>query len=540
MDFRIALASLLFLSACSLNHASIVDDKTALSGIVRGELVLADNPLSKTTVQIYDSANPHVYCSATPIGKRTLLTARHCFISADLEDGRYKLTRAKFPFAQDTKKQVLEIESWEAHPNVDLAIATLSSEIPDDYKIAKVTSLQKLTPGPLVIAGFGRTGAKIPADGILRFGHINKNSYGSVEEKIHASIDYPDSTICPGDSGGPAFILQDGEYYLVGVTSRGDLSCESYSLFVEPAHFLKDFKSLQTLTGQSLQRNSALKDPDNQRLKYLINYPTNTIQTDKKVTVAVIDSGVSLPEQLQKNVLPGWDTLKNVAATTDRDGHGTAVAGVILNLASDAQILPMRTFANDVGSNKAITEAFIRTINQGADIVNCSCSYDEDFLRKIRDLVGKEKFQQTLIVLAAGNDGEYLPELKEVWNNIIVVGATNLTTNLSFAVYSRKGPGVDILAPAGGIDDGITTYSHTGGLRLFNGTSAAAPVVAGAAALLKKKNPALSAAELKSSLLSSSCQYEQLRSVVKDGRALNVGRLLKVSDTCPQEEAETH
>ncbi|WP_413290259.1 S8 family peptidase [Bdellovibrio sp. HCB337] len=274
------------------------------------------------------------------------------------------------------------------------------------------------------------------------------------------------------------------------------------------------------------------QDPENLRLKYLVNYPTTTTVTGKTVTVAIIDSGVSLPAALQENVLDGWDTFENHSSTQDKDGHGTAVAGIVLELAPNVRILPMRAFSNEIASQKSVMDAFVRALELKADIVNCSCSFTEEFLKKLRDNVGKDLFQRTLLVFAGGNDGAYAHEFTEAWGNVLIVGASSLTSYKSLPGYSRKGPGIDVVAPAGDINDGIATYALTGDLRLFNGTSAAAPVVSSAAALLKEMNPAFTGEELKSEILRKSCSYDLLKSSVKEGRTLNVGRLLGLSSSC--------
>lgn len=45
-------------------------------------------------------------------------------------------------------------------------------------------------------------------------------------------------------------------------------------------------------------------------------------------TVAVLDTGVNPHEDLDGALLTGWNTIDGTADVTDRDGHGTAVAGV--------------------------------------------------------------------------------------------------------------------------------------------------------------------------------------------------------------------
>lgn len=277
------------------------------------------------------------------------------------------------------------------------------------------------------------------------------------------------------------------------------------------------------------------EDPANIRLKTLISYPSTMAYPANSVIVAVIDTGVSLPAYLKNHVLSGANVIRPNESAGDHQGHGTAVAGVILQIAPNARILPVMVADEGIGSTEGLIDGIVYAINQGAQVINLSIGVTDLVWEKVTGIVGPEKIKRPLFVVAAGNSGDRYITRKPVADNVIIVGATELDKPI-LASYSVWGNKVQMAAPAGSANDGIWTFqvvpenSH----RLFNGTSGATPVVAGAAALLKSQQRELSAAELKSALLKSSCSIPKLRRWIEQGRLLNVGRLLKQSTDCPK------
>jgi subtilisin family serine protease len=272
-------------------------------------------------------------------------------------------------------------------------------------------------------------------------------------------------------------------------------------------------------------------DLENIRLKTLINWTQELlVEAKNPVTVAIIDTGIQADASFfAGKLLPGINFIEPGAPVMDDEGHGTACAGIILELSSkNTLILPIRVAGSNAPStNEIFEEAFIYAFNQGAEIINVSMSLTEKILNKVLNRVGIVRFKQTLIVVAAGNTGEEFYDLLEDWDNVIVVGALNLTWPIEKARYSNFGERVDLMAPAGSSHDGITTVGIGGpdSFRLFNGTSAAAPVVSGVAALLKETWPLLTAVELKKILLERSCSTPALAGLSRLGSSLNMAQV---------------
>ncbi|HEX7021466.1 MAG TPA: S8 family serine peptidase, partial [Trueperaceae bacterium] len=101
------------------------------------------------------------------------------------------------------------------------------------------------------------------------------------------------------------------------------------------------------------------------------------------ITVAVIDTGIDLRHPMfQGHLAPGHDFVdddpepQEVPAPEGQRsgyGHGTAVAGIILQVAPNATILPLRVLRPDgSGDLTAVIAAIDWAMNAGVDVINLS------------------------------------------------------------------------------------------------------------------------------------------------------------------------
>jgi serine protease AprX len=259
------------------------------------------------------------------------------------------------------------------------------------------------------------------------------------------------------------------------------------------------------------------------------------------VTVAVIDSGVKPHTDLPASRIKAFVDFVNGRTTAYDDyGHGTHVAGIVAGTgaASDGQYAGVATAASIValkvldgtgmGSTSNVMAALEWVLanhaTYGIRVVNLSLGhpiYEPAATDPLVQLVEALTQRGIVVVVSAGNMGRNTLG-QTVYGSItspanaqgaIAVGAadtklTNARGDDVVASFSSRGPTrydyfvkPDVLAPgyhiASLIAEGstlATTYPHLQiGSSYFrlNGTSQAAPVVAGAAALLFHGNPTL-------------------------------------------------
>ena len=243
---------------------------------------------------------------------------------------------------------------------------------------------------------------------------------------------------------------------------------------------------------------------------------------------------------------------------TDRDDHGTHVAGTIAaqqdngigvsGVAPYAKILPLRALDNCGGGDVSwIVNAFAYAGAHGLPIVNASFATDPllpaSRKAEINGLLANvlRAYPETLYVVAAGNEGNdndtrpvypcntLLGDAKPA--NLVCVGMTGRTdTPVCWGNVGANS--VDLFAPGVEILSTVTQANAPGfGYLRFTGTSAAAPMVSGAAALLKaEQGPLMSASELHDRILRGVDLYDGMDTISLSGGRLNAQRLVTDMD----------
>lgn len=207
--------------------------------------------------------------------------------------------------------------------------------------------------------------------------------------------------------------------------------------------------------------------------------------------------------------------------------HGTHVAGIIASsrnngigsdgVANNVRIMSVRVVPAGDERDKDVANAIRYAVDNGASIINMSFGKGESPEKKVVDEAVRYALKHdVLLVHAAGNEGQentpdnnfpndkmrkpglFKPKYAKNW---IEVGALNWTHDedlpASFSNYSSTmvdvfSPGVDIYAP---IPDDKYKFNQ--------GTSMAAPVVAGIAAVVRSYFPDLTAEQVKEVIMQS-------------------------------------
>jgi serine protease len=217
------------------------------------------------------------------------------------------------------------------------------------------------------------------------------------------------------------------------------------------------------------------------------------------ITVAVIDTGVSqVPDLKLTKLVKGYDFVNDKADATDDNGHGTHVAGTIAQstnngygvagIAYKAGIMPLKVLSSNGGGTVAdIAESIKFAADNGADVINMSLG-GGGASTMIEEAIKYANSKGVVIIAAAGNEGRNASSYPARYPNVISVSATDAAGDK--ASYSNFGAGVDISAPGGSETGKIiqNTLDPSSGESVFvgfQGTSMAAPHVAGVAALIK-------------------------------------------------------
>jgi len=230
-------------------------------------------------------------------------------------------------------------------------------------------------------------------------------------------------------------------------------------------------------------------------------------QLGQGVLVAVIDTGIDLnhsgfagrlspastwldlvdndtyPHEGYEYVLRKGEWVLEPTGTGAYFGHGTAAAGIVLQAAPRATILPIRVLdSRGRGDASSIVMAIDHAIAQGAQVINLSLGTRND-VRSIRAMVDYAHSLGVIVVASSGNSGNTrvtypaVTAAQSAYVHAIGVGSVDADDQKSS--FSTYGANLEMLAPG----SGIATLFPGEAIARVNGTSFAAPWVSGVAAL---------------------------------------------------------
>lgn len=243
----------------------------------------------------------------------------------------------------------------------------------------------------------------------------------------------------------------------------------------------------------------------------------------------------------------------NADVTGPDADHGTHVAGIIgavrtndigiKGVADDVRIMVLRTVPDGDERDKDVANSIRYAVENGAKVINMS--FGKAFAKDkavVDDAVRFAMDNDVLLIHAAGNDGQDNDATPNFPNRNFVdslginkgeasawieVGASQWNNDgdlvASFSNYGRRS--VDVFAP------GVKIHSTMPGSTYKDqqGTSMAAPVVAGLAALIRSYYPELPAVEVKRIIMQSVTRVDQRVKVAgPDGRNMRVS----MNDVC--------
>ena len=159
-------------------------------------------------------------------------------------------------------------------------------------------------------------------------------------------------------------------------------------------------------------------------------------------------------------------------------GHATMVAGILVAIAPDALIMPLRAF-DDSGTGDAfqVAKAIRYAVRNGAHVINLSLGLS-DQSKTVEAAIAFAEANNVIVVASAGNSDSAAPQYPAVLPGVLGVAATDLD-DLK-ATFSNYGESVFVTAPGFNI---ITAYP--GGSAVASGTSFSTAFVSAEAALIR-------------------------------------------------------
>jgi hypothetical protein len=237
--------------------------------------------------------------------------------------------------------------------------------------------------------------------------------------------------------------------------------------------------------------------------------------------VAVLDSGFNLNHPwISARVLPyGYDPVgrdwdpqdRGNGVDDDHDGyvdngvgHGTFVAGMIVSVAPNAWILPVRIADDEgYGLEDELVSGIDFAMSMGANVINIS--YEAGTLSPtICDKLHQAHDAGITVVVSGGNDGSDQVKTMAADGTTIAVGAVDWTDAIApFSNTPSDGRGITLFAP------GVQLYGPHGGPTndadcYWSGTSFSTPLATGAVALALEMNRGLAPSQVRGVLLHAS------------------------------------
>ncbi|MDP8966386.1 MAG: S8 family peptidase [Cyanobacteriota bacterium] len=261
-----------------------------------------------------------------------------------------------------------------------------------------------------------------------------------------------------------------------------------FTEFIEPNYIYQAFE--------------APNDPDYDKQWNLRSINVESAWDETKgsgVTVAVIDTGISeVPDLKATKFVKGYDFVNDRIDASDDAGHGTHVAGTIAQstnnnygvagIAYEASLMPLKVLGASGGGTVAdIAEAIRYAVDNGADVINMSLGGAGES-QLMEDAINYAHEKGVVVIAAAGNSNQNSASYPARYPHVIGVAA--LDSVGVKAPYSNFGAGVDLSAPGGSeagkiLQETIDPESGQSIFEGYQGTSMAAPHVAGVAALVK-------------------------------------------------------
>jgi len=244
--------------------------------------------------------------------------------------------------------------------------------------------------------------------------------------------------------------------------------------------------------------------------------------TGTGTVVAVLDTGVDSSHPLLAgtiepggyNFVDGNIDTSDVGSGLDQDGdglidelvgHGTFIAGIVVTMAPNASILPVRVLDSEGFSDVfRLVQGIYHAVDNGVDVIHLGLG-TRSHNHILRDAIAEARAEGIVVVAAAGNDDREHPVQMPAGEDT-VIGVSSTDADDVRSDFTNYGQYISLSAPGRDI-----VSAMPGGLyALSSGTSLSSAFVAGTAALLRSHDPLATPVEIESRLLSRTQPIDDL------------------------------
>lgn len=234
--------------------------------------------------------------------------------------------------------------------------------------------------------------------------------------------------------------------------------------------------------------------------------PAGGVPAKREVVVAILDTGIAAhPWFNDRKWFAACDDDVRELPDADHDaqldsvaGHGTFIAGVVLQQAPDASLAVGRIITGDGSTDElellrglARLQTKSRAASTPIDVISLSlgCYTHDDRPSPVVEHAFNRLDPDTVVVCCAGNSASDRPFWPAALKRVIAVGSLDAQGH-DRATFSNYGPWVDACTIGDKVVSSFFTFDETGpsgaesfnGFATWSGTSFAAPRVAGAIA----------------------------------------------------------
>lgn len=235
------------------------------------------------------------------------------------------------------------------------------------------------------------------------------------------------------------------------------------------------------------------------------------------ITVAVVDSGVSaVGTEFTGRISSASKAFGGNTTTTDEDGHGTAIAGVIAaarngsdiqGIAYGATVLALRAdTAGTCGttdgckfSDATLATAVDYARTSGAKVINLSLGGSTPN-GQLSAAIQRATAAGIIVVVAAGNDGTTSPDAfaqiasTSAANGLVIIAGSHDSSGAISSFSDKAGTFGQYYLTA--LGERVRSFNQNGADYLYSGTSFSTPAIAAAVALLEQAFPTLTPAQV--------------------------------------------